>query len=546
MPVLPHRVTLRVALENLPGMLSQVASAIEIAGGDVASSERIGGRRHVVFRDLRVDVRDEGHGEEVAAAIHAIEGVEVLALEDDVIAAHEGGKIEIRNKFEVNDARDLALVYTPGVAKICRMIDDDPVAAYRLTIRGNSVAVITDGSAVLGLGDIGPLASLPVMEGKVMLLKSFGGVDAYPILIDEQDPDLFVDTVVRIAQGFSGINLEDISAPRCFEIEGKLRQRLDIPVFHDDQHGTAIVVVAALMNAAKVLGRELSSLRCVVQGVGAAGVAIIGLLQAAGVTDIIGVDVDGILEPKRKGMDPIRRRVAKQTNPRGIRGGKDKALAGADVFIGVSGPNTLPLELVQTMSDDRVVFAMANPTPEIHPDIAGPHVKIMATGRSDFPNQINNVLAFPGIFRGLLDAAATGVTDEMKIAAAEAIAGCVTADELDADYIIPSPFDRSVAPAVAAAVSATARALGLVRPGSRGSLEDETRAMAHDAAHRAVERAVARRYNDAAGSAARTTHEAAPEAPATEMPAPDAPDASLQSALLDTWRGPDTYPGVPV
>jgi malate dehydrogenase (oxaloacetate-decarboxylating) len=550
-------VTIRVALENLPGMLTRVAAAIEEAGGDIASSERTGGQRHVVFRDLRIDCRDEAHGEEVAAAIHAIEGVEVLALEDDVIAAHEGGKITIRNRVEVRDANDLALVYTPGVAKICRLIDDDPVAAYRLTIRGNSVAVITDGSAVLGLGDIGPLASLPVMEGKCMLFQSFGEVDAYPILIDEQDPDTFVDTVVRIAQGFSGINLEDISAPRCFEIEGKLRQRLDVPVFHDDQHGTAIVVLAALLNAAKVIDRELSSLRVVVQGVGAAGVAIIELLQAAGVSDIIGVDRDGILRAKRKGTDSIRRRVARTTNPRDVRGGQAAALAGADVFIGVSGPDSLPLEVVQSMSEDRVVLAMANPTPEIHPDEAGPHVRVMATGRSDFPNQINNVLAFPGVFRGLLDAAATAINDDMKVAAAEAIAGCVGEDELAADYIIPSPFDRSVAPRVAEAVADKAREQGLVRPGSRGSLEDETRATAHDAAHRAVERAVARRYGEAAAEEIRAERLAA----SATSDSGDTGDESQPDEQVDvpepvtgppagTTRGedgpPQQYPGVPI
>jgi malate dehydrogenase (oxaloacetate-decarboxylating) len=504
--VLVQRVTLRVALENTPGMLARVTEAIESVGGDVASTERIEGSRHVVFRDLRVDVSDEAHGEEVAAAVHAVDGAEVLALEDDVIAAHLGGKIEMVNRVEVNDAKDLALVYTPGVAKISRLIAEDPTAAYRLTIRGNSVAVVTDGSAVLGLGNIGPLAALPVMEGKAMLFKSFGGVDAYPILVDEQDPDLFVETVVRIAQGFSGINLEDISAPRCFEIEGKLRQRLDIPVFHDDQHGTAIVVTAALMNAAKVVGRELSSLRVVVQGVGSAGVAIIGLLQAAGVEDIVGVDIDGILEPKRRGMDSIRRRVARQTNPRGLSGGKEVALAGADVFIGVSGPDTLPLELVKTMSEDRIVCAMANPTPEIHPEVAGPHVRVMATGRSDFPNQINNVLAFPGLFRGLLDAAATNVNDEMKLAAAHAIADRV-GDQLAADYIIPSPFDRSVAPAVAEAVAESARRQGLVRPGSEGSLTRETEAQAHEAAHRAVQRAVTRRFGEREGPVEEPTPE---------------------------------------
>jgi malate dehydrogenase (oxaloacetate-decarboxylating) len=488
-------VTLRIAVENAPGMLARVTTAVDACGAEVCATDRLDAQRHVVFRNVTVDVRDEAHAEEVAAAVHAVDGVELLAMTDDVIDVHLGGKIEIHNKRPVRDAGDLALVYTPGVAKVCRAIHEDPVAAYRLTIKSNSVAVITDGSAVLGLGDIGPLASLPVMEGKAMLLKSFGAVDAYPLLVDEQDPDTFVDTVVRIAGGFGGINLEDIAAPRCFEIEGKLRQRLDIPVFHDDQHGTAVVVLAALINAARIVGRDLASLRVVVQGIGAAGVAIVNLLQAAGIEDIVGVDRDGIITPKRKqGMDPIRRRVAKQTNPRDLEGGQAEALTGADVFIGVSGPETLPLENVQRMADPRIVFALANPVPEIHPDVAGDHVAVMATGRSDFPNQINNVLCFPGLFRGLLDAAATKVTDEMKVAAARAIAAIV-GDDLADDYIIPSAFDRSVAPAVAEAVAETARRQGHVRPGSHGSLEQETEAQAHEAARRAVERAVARRFD---------------------------------------------------
>lgn len=493
MPALSHRVTLRVGLENAPGMLARVTEAIDAMGAEVSATNRVDAQRHVIFRDVTIDVRDDLHADEVAAAVNAIPGVELLALTDDVIEAHLGGKIELAIKREVNNARDLALVYTPGVARICRAIAEDPVAAYRLTIRSNAVAVVTDGSAVLGLGDIGPLAALPVMEGKAMLFKSFGNVDAYPILIDEQDPDLFVDTVARIALGFGGINLEDISAPRCFEIEGKLRQRLDIPVFHDDQHGTAIVVLAALTNAARLIGRDLAGLRVVVQGVGSAGVAIVNLLRAAGIEDIVPVDINGVLEPKRKNTDPIQFRLAKQVNPRGVTGTQADAMRDADVFVGVSGPNSLSLENLQLMAPDRIVFAMANPTPEIHPDIASEHVRVMATGRSDFPNQINNVLAFPGIFRGLLDAAATKVTDRMKIAAATAIADLV-GDDLAEDYVIPSPFDRSVAPAVATAVAEMARLEGHVRPGSFGSVEQEQEASAHEAARRAVQRVVARDF----------------------------------------------------
>ena len=496
MPPLQQRVTLRIAVENAPGMLARITDAIDGAGAEVVATERLDHQRHVIFRHVTVDVRDEAHAEEMAAAVHNVDGVELLAMSDDVIEAHLGGKIRMENTREIHDARDLALVYTPGVAKVCTAIHEDPVAAYRLTTKSNTVAVVTDGTAVLGLGDIGPLAALPVMEGKCMLLKSFGDVDAWPLLVDETDPDAFVDTVARVATGFGGINLEDIAAPRCFEIEGKLRQRLDIPVFHDDQHGTAVVVLGALINAARIIDRDLASLRVVVQGIGSAGVAIVNLLQAAGVEDIVGVDRDGIIQPKRKqGMDPIRRRVAKQTNPRNLEGGQADAMAGADVFVGVSGPNTVGLDLVQSMNEPRVVFALANPTPEIHPDVARGHVAVMATGRSDFPNQINNVLCFPGLFRGLLDAAATKVTDEMKIAAARAIADLV-GDDLAPDYIIPSPFDRTVAPAVAAAVAETARQQGHVRPGSQGSLEQELEAQAHGAVRRAVERAVARRFDE--------------------------------------------------
>ncbi len=486
-----HRVTLRLALENSPGILGRVTSTVEEHHGVVGSIDAVRAQRHVVVRDVTVEVRDEAHSEEVAVSLDALNGVELLAITDDVIRAHIGGKIRVDNKCEVRDRHDLALVYTPGVGRISQMIADDPDEAYRLTIKSNSVAVITDGSAVLGLGNIGPLGALPVMEGKAMLFKEFGAVDAYPILVDEHDPDAFVETVTRISSGFGGINLEDIAAPRCFEIEGKLRQRLDIPVFHDDQHGTAVVVLAALLNATRLVGKDLRDLRVVVQGAGAAGVAVSNLLMAAGVGDITAIDRKGVLALRRRGSDPIKRRLARQTNPRQIEGGLADALDGADVFIGVSGPRSLPAELLKTMDRDAIVFALANPVPEIMPEEASPQVRIMATGRSDYPNQINNVLCFPGLFRGLLDAAATRVTDEMKIAAARAIAAIV-GDEASEEYIIPSPFNREVAPAVAEAVAHTAREQGHVRPGSFGSLQEALQAQAQEAARRAVARAARR------------------------------------------------------
>ncbi|MDP8977271.1 MAG: NADP-dependent malic enzyme [Actinomycetota bacterium] len=381
-----------------------------------------------------------------------------MAPADRVLDAHAGGKISVRTKRSVRTREDLAVVYTPGVARVCRAIADDPKLARALTIKRNSVAVVSDGSAVLGLGDIGPAAAMPVMEGKAMLLKDFADVDAYPICLDERDPDRLVDIVAALSVGFGGINLEDIAAPRCFEVEGKLRQRVDVPVFHDDQHGTAVVVLAALLNAVKIVGKEVGPrLRVVVQGIGAAGIAVANLLLAAGVEDLVGVDRNGIVTPRRReARDPIYRRLGRQTNPRRLQGPKEVALAGADVFIGLSAGDTLTLEQLGLMAGDAVVFAMANPTPEIDPAVARRRAAVVATGRSDEPNQINNVLCFPGLFRGLLDSGARAVTDPMKVAAAEAIALIVEPGRLTADYIIPSPFDRAVVPAVARAVATAA------------------------------------------------------------------------------------------
>jgi len=486
MTVRVQRVLFRLLLEEPESAVGAVLERVVRVGGQLVGLMRDPERSDI--HDLQVELPSEASVDALAAALEDIDGVTLLALVDEVLAAHERGKFRVELTRPLRGPDDLALVYTPGVARVTQMIVDDPSAATRFTTRGNMVAVVTDGSAVLGLGDVGPLASLPVMEGKVALLREFGDVDAIPLLVDERDPDRFVDIVARISLGFGGINLEDIAAPRCFEIEGKLRQRLDIPVFHDDQHGTAVVVLAALMNASRVVERDLSSLRVVVQGMGSAGVAVANLLMAAGVEDLVPVDIDGIVGPKRgAGTDPIRRRVARQSNPRGLTGTKDVALAGADVLIGVSGPNSVTIDQIRTMSDDRIVFALANPTPEIHPDLARPEVRVMATGRSDHPNQINNVLCFPGLFRGLLDAAATAVTDTMKVAAAHAIAE-VVGDDLAADHVIPSAFDRRVAPAVAAAVAQAARDEGHVRPGSGGSRREETAAALREVALRAIER----------------------------------------------------------
>lgn len=377
---------------------------------------------------------------------------------------HLGGKIEVRNKVPIRTRDDLSMVYTPGVARVCLAIRDDRERAFALTMKQNSVAVVTDGTAVLGLGDIGPEAALPVMEGKAMLFKEFGGVDAFPICLGSRDVSTIVETVKLIAPGFGGINLEDIAAPRCFEVEDRLRKELDIPVFHDDQHGTAVVVLAALLNGLRIVRKELRRLRVVVTGVGAAGTATIKILLSSGVSDIIGVDEHGIIHGGRdRGLDFMKRWVAATTNPRDMRGGLGEALEGADVFIGLSVPRLLTVRGLRRMARDPIVFAMANPIPEIQPEEAGRHVRVMATGRSDYPNQINNVLCFPGFFRGLLDSRARAVNDEMKLAAARAIAASVTKSELSEEYIIPSVFNKSVAPAVAEGVARAASATGAAR-----------------------------------------------------------------------------------
>ncbi|WP_370323938.1 NADP-dependent malic enzyme [Euzebya sp.] len=443
--------------------LGAVEAALAAGGGQVVTVPAL--RRPAPEGTVAVAVRAASvdHAARLVELVAGLADVEVAADVDVVAERHDGGKLRITATSEVRDLTDLAFVYTPGVARPCLDIAEDPERAYELTIKRNAVAVVSDGSAVLGLGDIGALAAMPVMEGKAILLRDLAGVDAYPICLDERDPDRLVDIIAALSTGFGGINLEDISAPRCFEVEGKLRRRLDIPVFHDDQHGTAVVVLAALINAAAVVGKDLADLRVVVQGIGAAGIAVANLLMAAGVRDLVGVDQDGIVTARRKeARDPIFRRFGKQTNPRELTGAKEVALRDADVFIGLSAGNTLSLAQLELMSPDRIVFAMANPTPEIDPVLAREHAAVVATGRSDFPNQINNVLCFPGLFRGLLDVRASNVNDEVSLAASRAIAGIV-AEDLTADCIIPSPLDRRVVPAVARAVAETAARTGVAR-----------------------------------------------------------------------------------
>jgi malate dehydrogenase (oxaloacetate-decarboxylating) len=384
-----------------------------------------------------------------------------VTAEGAVFALHRGGKLEVAATVPLRDRADLSLAYTPGVAEVCTAIAERPELALEYTWKSNTVAVVTDGTAVLGLGDIGPLAALPVMEGKAILFKHFGGVDAVPVCLDCTDVDEVVETVVRLAPAFGGINLEDISAPRCFEIEDRLRERLDIPVFHDDQHGTAIVLLAALRNAAKVTGRTLGDLRAVISGAGAAGVAIAKILVEAGIGDVAVADSKGIVDLSREDLTPVKRDLASYTNRARLTGSLESALAGADAFIGVSA-GTVPEAAVATMAKDCIVAAMANPDPEIHPNVAGKYAAVVATGRSDFPNQVNNVLAFPGVFAGALSVRATAIAESMKLAAADALAA-VVADELAPQHVIPSPFDPRVAPAVAAAVARAAREAGVAR-----------------------------------------------------------------------------------
>ncbi|MBI4590972.1 MAG: NAD-dependent malic enzyme [Candidatus Rokubacteria bacterium] len=463
-PSASYSLTVRLEIRQRPGMLGRVTSTIGAAGGDIGAVDLVQTTRERVVRDITINARDSEHGQEIVNRLRALGGVRVINVSDRTFLMHLGGKIEVRNKVPIRTRDDLSMAYTPGVARICLAIREDRQRAFALTIKQNSVAVVTDGSAVLGLGDIGPEAALPVMEGKAMLFKEFAGVDAFPICLATKDPDKIVETIKLIAPAFGGINLEDISAPRCFEVEERLRKELEIPVFHDDQHGTAVVVLAALLNALRLVWKDPKKIKVVVSGVGAAGTATIKILLSMGIRQIIGVDEHGTLFRGREaGMDFMKRWVAEATNPRNLRGNMSDAIQGADVFIGLSVPGALTVKDVRSMAKRPIVFAMANPVPEIQPEVAIRHVAVMATGRSDYPNQINNVLCFPGFFRGVLDCRARLVNDEMKIAAARAIAGCVQPDELTAEYIIPSVFNKKVAPAVARAVARAAQQTGVAR-----------------------------------------------------------------------------------
>ncbi|HEV7639301.1 MAG TPA: NAD-dependent malic enzyme [Gaiellaceae bacterium] len=456
-------ITLRMRFPREPGSFARVARAIMDAGAVMGAIDLVGFAGDEVIRDVTFHCSDAAHGQAVSSEVRALEGVEVDNVSDRTFLVHAGGKIEIQGRTRVKTRDELAMVYTPGVARVCTAIYEDPAEAWALTIKANTVAIVSDGSAVLGLGDIGPAAAMPVMEGKALLFKEFAGIDAFPLCVDSQDVDDIVRFVRMLAPTVGGVNLEDISAPRCFEIERRLRDELDIPVFHDDQHGTAIAVVAALVNALRVVGKRHEDARVVIVGAGAAGIATAEMVLAEGVGELIVADIEGVLYRGRPGLDPVRARIAERTNPERRRGRADDVIPGADVVIGLSGPGAISADAVRRMAQDAIVFAMANPVPEVLPEEVALDVAIMATGRSDYPNQINNVLAFPGVFRGALSARATTINEEMKLAAAEAIASVVTDDELSPNHIVPSVFNRAVVAAVARAVADAATATGVAR-----------------------------------------------------------------------------------
>ena len=464
--------TMRVRLENHPGAFAALAGAIGEAGGLLGAIDLVRvGRGHKV-RDVTFLAADAAHVERILTAVRDVPGIEVEHVSDRTFLAHLGGKLEVTPRTPLKTRDDLSIAYTPGVGRVSSAIAEDPAKVWSLTIKQNTVAVVTDGTAVLGLGDIGPEAALPVMEGKAMLFKEFGGIDAWPVCLATKDVDEIVRIVTALAPVFGGVNLEDISAPRCFEIERRLRETLDIPVFHDDQHGTAIVVLASLLNALRVVGKRLEDVRVVVTGVGAAGTAVTKTLIAAGARDVVGCDRQGTIYRDRPDLNPAKTDYAELTNPRDLRCSANESLEGADVYIGVSAPGAVSAEAIRRMADHAIVFAMANPIPEVMPEEIEGEVEVIATGRSDYPNQINNVLVFPGVFRGALDVRAREITTEMEVAAARALAAVVKPEELEADYIVPSVFNRSVAPAVAEAVADAAERSAVARRAREGREPD--------------------------------------------------------------------------
>jgi malate dehydrogenase (oxaloacetate-decarboxylating) len=456
-------IILRLEMDKQAATFGQIATAIGDAGGDIVAvdASRVG--KTTTVRDITIQALEQADAERIVQAVERLPGIRVINVSDPTFLMHLGGKIETTPKVPIKNRDDLSKVYTPGVARVCLAIRDDPARVHTLTIKRNTVAVVSDGSAVLGLGNIGPEAALPVMEGKAMLFKQLAGVDAFPVCLNTQDTEEIIRTVKAIAPSFGGINLEDISSPRCFEIEERLIEELDIPVFHDDQHGTAVVLLAGLLNAVKIVGKKLEDCRVVVCGVGAAGVACTKILLAAGVQDIVGVDRIGAIVRGQTYANPVWNWYAEHTNPHRRTGRLSDVIRGADVFVGLSGPGVLSVDNVKSMARDPIVFAMANPTPEIAPEEAEPYVRVLATGRSDYPNQINNVLCFPGMFRGVLDCRAAKITEEMKLAAARAIASTVGDNELNEQYIIPSVFNNRVVEKVSNAVMDAAYACGVAR-----------------------------------------------------------------------------------
>ena len=465
-PSVSYSFTMRLTYSNLVGALARIVSAIGKEGGDIGAVDIVASDAKGMTRDITVRPHDAAHQEQIIARVRRLSGVKVINVSDRVFLLHLGGKIAIQNKVPLITRDALSMAYTPGVARVCEAIAAQPRKAWQLTIKGNSVAVVSDGTAVLGLGDIGPEAAMPVMEGKAMLFKEFADIDAYPICLRTKDPQEIIATVKHISVGFGGINLEDISAPRCFAIERDLQAELDIPVFHDDQHGTAVVVLAALLNSLRLTRQKLDRLRIVISGAGAAGMAVARILLRGGAQDIVVCDREGVLHESRlPNLNESKAWLVRHTNPRNLKGRIQDALRGANVFIGVSGPGTLQAKQLRRMAPKAIVFALANPTPEIMPEEAAKYAYIVATGRSDYPNQINNVLAFPGIFRGALDVRATQITESMKQAAARAIAGCISPREVSAEYIVPSVFNRQVVQRVAAAVQRAALQAGVARKG---------------------------------------------------------------------------------